>query len=115
MPITWKQGHTQKVFQPTVSKVLSREKAVNIETVVSEQILGMGKGRHTQEGGPSQEFLYPKTSDHTADQSANQDILPEQRILYLFIGCRQGGIMWQSKPPLFLSSFQAQAGTDGFD
>ena len=62
--------YTQQVPQASVSKILSIEKAVNIEKVASEQILRMEKGRHKQEGCLFQaESLHPNTCDHTADQN----------------------------------------------
>lgn len=52
VPIAWKQGTIQEVPQANINKVLSIEKAVHMETVISEQILGTGGSRHEQEGLP---------------------------------------------------------------
>lgn len=52
MPIAWKQGTIQEAPQASINKVLSIKQAVHVETVVSEQILGIGESKHEREGLP---------------------------------------------------------------
>lgn len=52
MPITWKQGTTWEAPQASVNKILSIEKAVKVEKMVSEKIPRVKKSRHKQEGLP---------------------------------------------------------------
>ena len=100
------------MLQPTVNKVLSTEKAVNTEKVVSEQILGMERGR--KEPHPKNVSTPRPVTTQQINALTRIHFLNDEPYICAEDAGKEESHMAVKTTPV-PASFQAQTGTDGLD